>query len=196
MIYIATTNYSKYKSLKRTLHLISKDIEAKSIFHKKLDPPRETGKDESEDALIKARYYSEKIKGNVLCEDDKININIKERNGKIRVEPISFNAKEKIARLKQYLNRHKVTDGTMVKVIVGCNNKNNSYFLEKIEIPVKFIYMHNKIYNNRSNMLNYFMAPKGFLNTFSKMGEINKQKFSKKYLKPPLARILEKLGYK
>ncbi len=195
MIYIATTNYSKYKSLKRTLHLINNDIETKSIFRKKLNPPLETGKNESEDALIKARYYSEKIKGDVLCEDDRININIKNENGEIKVETISFNTKEKVAYLKQYLNRHKVADGTIVKAIVGCNNKNNSYFLEKVEIPVKFVYIHNKIYNNSSNILNYFMVPKGFLNTFSKMREINKQKFSKKYLKPPLERILEKLGY-
>lgn len=193
MIYIATTNYSKYKSLKRALHLINNDIKTKSIFRKRLDPPLEIGGNESEDVLTKVKYYSEKIKGNILCEDDKININIKKRNGKIITETISLNAKEKIAYLKQYLSRHEAADGTMIKAIAGFNKKNNSYILERVAIPIKFISPDEKIYRNTFNALNYFMIPKGFSMTFSKMKDIDKEKFSKKYLRKPLRKIIKML---
>lgn len=192
MIYITTTNYSKYKSLKRTLLLINNDIEIKNIFHKKLDPPLETGKDESEDALIKAKYYSQRLEGDILCEDDRIYVHLQTKSRK-EIKVILPKVNKKLVYLKQYLDKHKTTKGVIIKAIVGCNK--NRCYLEKVKIPVKFVSVYNKIYSNSSNVLNYFMVPKGFLNTFSKMREINKQKFSEKYLKPPLERLLEKLGY-
>lgn len=193
MIYIATTNHSKYKSLKRTLGFINNEIETKSIFRKKLGPPLETGKDESEDALIKAKYYSQKLEGDILCEDDRIYVHLQTKSRKI-IKAISPKVNKKLSYLKRYLEKYKITKGILAKAIVGCNKK--QCYIEKIGIPVKFVSVYNKVYNTNSNILNHFMVPEGFLSTFSEMREIDKQQFSEKYLVSPLEKVLKKLGYK
>ncbi len=193
MIYIATTNYSRYKSLKRTLNLIDKKIKTKSIFRERIDSPKEDGKDEFEDVLIKAKYYSQKLKGYIMCEDDRIYIELKKDHSEI-IKTTSLKVNGKLDYLKQYLDKYKVAKGIIVKAIVGCNN--NNYHLEKVEIPVTFVPPAKKISNTTSNTLNYFTIPKGFLITFSEMREIDKQRFSEKYLQSPLERFLKevKLG--
>lgn len=188
VIYIATKNPDKFKSIRRAFQLITKDIKIIGI-DPSLPEYKETGKNSRENALLKAKHYFNFTKDNTLAEDDSIYFNDLSHDKQPKHLAKTF--VEKTVKdqnyWKNFLNKHDLKTGKIVKYFCYISkDKKTKYLL--INIPFR-VTNSTKIKNSK-NFINNFIIPKGFNKTLSQMNQAERNEFSLKYIAPILTKII------
>lgn len=188
VIYIATKNPDKFKSIRRAFQLITKDIKIIGI-DPSLPECKETGKNSRENALLKAKHYFNFTKDNTLAEDDSIYFNDLSHDKQPKHLAKTFvekNVKDQNY-WKNFLNKHDLKTGKIVKYFCYISkDKKTKYLL--INIPFR-VTNSTKIKNSK-NFINNFIIPKGFNKTLSQMNQAERNEFSLKYIAPILTKII------
>jgi len=189
-IYIATKNPDKFKNIRRSLQLITKHANILSI-DPSLPGYKETGKDSKENAILKAKYYFGFIQGNTLAEDDSIyfdDLPPHKQPKHLAKKFIEKTVKDQNC-WKRFLSKHILKTGKIEKHFCFIKKQNRKIKYCKAVIP--FVIRMPIEVKELKNFINNFVIPKGFDKTFSQMNEIEKKRFNKKYIIPPLAKIID-----
>jgi inosine/xanthosine triphosphate pyrophosphatase family protein len=191
-LFIATKNEKKYKSISRSLNLIDKNILVQKI-NETVPDCREIGSDSHENAKIKAKHFHYFTNENTLSEDDSIffdNLPKQDQPGHLvkRKPNKTINKKEF---WEHFIKNNNLKSGKLIKhfCLITRTGKIN-HCKVKIPFTVKF----SDKAANFINPLNNFMIPKGFKKTFAVMSKEEKIKFSKVYICPKLAVLLNNLN--
>lgn len=184
---VATKNRRKFNKIKQLFrqfypHLAPQPLPAK------IESPEETGKSEQENACLKANYYYEKLKSDVLVSDEGIyfdGVSVEDQPGYL-IHRQSLEYSNSLLFWNHYIQRQKIKSGKIVKVLVF--KSESCLKLSKVIIPVKFVCYHGE--QPKEDSLNSLMIPRGFNVPFVEMDQTQVKKFNKIYLRKPLTKIL------
>ena len=187
IIYIATKNPDKLKSIRRALQLITKDIKIIGI-DSSLTECKETGKNSRENVLLKAKHYFNFTQDNTLAEDDSIYFNSLPHHKQPKHLAKMFVKKTVKYQnyWKNFLNKYNPKSGKIVKYFcyISQNKK-----IKCLGVNIPFIVTTSSKVKRSKNFINNFIIPKGFNKTLSQMDRAEKKEFSLKYIVPILNKI-------
>lgn len=189
-LYIATKNKSKFESLKRAIDLFE-NILIIDIFDDSIPECEESGSTSLENAVVKADFYFNLLRENILAEDDAIyfdGLSINKQPGYIAKRMVGN--KNPSSFWSDFIKNNSVKTGRIEKNFClinqkGLRNTSVATIPFSVVIPGVIIGGHNP--------LNNFMAPEGFRNAFSKLTDSEKLKITKKFILPKLVSLVDKL---
>lgn len=189
-IYVATRNPDKFKSIRRSLKLITKNVNILNIDFS-IPEHKETGKNSKENALLKVKYYFKFTQDNTLAEDTSIYF-----DGLPPHKQPKHLAKKFIESIvkdqnswKIFLSNLTIKSGKIEKYF--CFIKKEDKKIKRCKVIIPFTLKKPAEVMGLKNFINNFIIPVGFDKTFSQMNQIEKERFSHKYIITPLTKIID-----
>jgi len=190
-LFIATKNEEKYKSISRSLNLIDKNIFVQKI-NETVPDCREIGSDSYENAEIKAKHFHRFTNENTLSEDDSVffdNLPKQDQPGHL-VKRKPKKVIDKKEYWKHFIKSNNLKSGKLIKQFCLITRIGK---INHCKVMVAFTIKSPDKTTNFINQLNNFIIPKGFKKTFAIMSKKEKVKFSKTYIVPKIAILLNNM---
>ena len=192
MLYIATSNKSKFEKLESLIGQISPKIRVRGILDKHIKEPIENGRDEIENATIKAKYYFSILKGSVLVEDNGIYFNglkLEQQPGWKFKDSITsgMSVSGKVDYWAKFLEKNKIKMGYIRYVFVLAMNGEN--FKEEVGVPFSVLTTRSK-FSFGENILNNFVGPMGSKVPFTKMSRSELSNYRRTNILPTLVKLM------
>jgi hypothetical protein len=191
MLYIATANKHKFERLEDITRQVFPELKVKDIYNKQIKPPVESGNDEFENAMIKARYYQSILGDNVLVEDDGIHFNgigkRQQPDPKFGDIPQEILIRSKTDYWLKFLEKNKVKTGYIKYVFILATS--HRYFGEKTQVPFS-IHLTSEP-SSDENILNNFIIPNRSKITFAKMSKSERNHYRATNIVPVVKRLLQ-----
>ena len=191
---IASSNRNKINRMRKILKDISPSTIIDDISALPMLLPKETGKSERENLLIKLNYYFDALHKNIICEDDGIEVIVNNECQNVSELIATFNAKkEPFSLWKAYFARKSITSGRLIKYFGIQSSLGSS--VEKVEIPITITYSDVKYAREELNILNNFIVPVDGDKVFADMMDEDRSKYIGRFITPVIGRLMRKMGY-
>lgn len=182
-IHFATKNKIKYKNIKQLLNFIQPNLVLKNIFGQNVPSPKEKGKSEEENAILKSKHYYSILKEPLFCADSGIyfdNHNQLQPQHKVKKKSRVIN-QDLFSFWSAYIVKNQIHSGKLVKVFSFRSSIGKK--VKAIQIPIKFYSTKTKP-TKKDNPFNYFMGPVYANVPFYRLTTKEKLEFRHKYLGP------------
>lgn len=154
---IASKNTNKVSRLRKVIKNITRDIIVRDISKLSIPPPKEIGKTQKENLLIKLNYYYSHTNKNILVEDDCFEFLIDSKWKKIINVNDFFSKKEDPYQTwRKYFSDNRIIKGNLIKYFAVRINKKTR--IVKVTIPLN-IFIDRRRMKGKTNILNNFVGP-------------------------------------
>mgnify|MGYP000882717430 CR=1 FL=1 len=190
-IVIATSNQNKIRRMEALIAAVNPEIKVGNIVSHNIPTPIEDGKSQFENLMIKLNYYHKFLGGNIITEDDIIELQVDDEFIPIiNINNFIGPEEDQFLGWKKYLDEHKISGGRLVKcygVIID-----NEVKVEKVIIPLIVKSETENPKQSEKNILNNFIGPEKIGETFVEMTKLERDSYMQTTCLPALTKLLAK----
>lgn len=164
---ITSKNTNKVSRLRKVIKNINRDVIVKDISKLSIPPPKEIGKTQKENLLIKLNYYYSHTNKNIIVEDDCFEFLIGSKWKKIIDINDFFPKTENLYQTwRKYFSDNHIMKGNLIKYFAIRINKKTR--IAKVTIPLN-IFVDRRKMKEKINILNNFVGPITSKKVFAEM---------------------------